>query len=186
MGKTAGYECTSGLPATKDGQDYLVVAGHCGQLGETVFSAWTGQSRERVGKVTGASAKYDIAAVRTSRPVVSRVWAVRTGELPKTIRITGVADAEPGTTVCQHGYRSGTVCGITVQPITEKQVAAGRVYGKAPSDQDGARPGDSGGLVIDKQGRAVGILAESTPDGEWVGWVPARLALETWGLEFKQ
>lgn len=183
-GKTAGYECTAGLPAVKGNREFLLVAGHCGNRGESIYTAWSAGKRTRIGKVTGVSKTYDIAAVETTRAVAERVWAVRSGK-NKVITIKGVADAVPGTKVCQHGYRSGTVCGITVQPITDKQRAAGLMYGKAPAKRMAARPGDSGGLVVDSQGRAVGIVSESTEDGVWMAWVPAKLALANWGLKTK-
>lgn len=183
-GKTAGYECTAGLPAVKGDREFIVFAGHCGARNETIYTAWNAGTRRAIGKVAGVSKTYDIAAVETTRTVAERVWAVRSGK-NKVIRIKGVADAVPGTKVCQHGYRSGTVCGITVQPITDKQKAAGLVYGKAPAKRMAARPGDSGGLVVDSQGRAVGIVSESTEDGVWMAWVPAKLALDNWGLKIK-
>lgn len=181
QGKTAGYECTIGLPATKGGKHYLIIAGHCGTRGETVYTAWNNGRRTPIGKITGVSAKYDIAAVQTTRDIANSVWATRSGT-DKRIRIKGVADAVPGEKVCQHGYRSGTVCGITPSPITSKQRAAGLVYGKSRAGVMGARPGDSGGLVLDQRGRAVGIVAESTDDGQWLAWVPTKLALKNWGM----
>lgn len=180
-GKTAGYECTAGLPAKKGENYYIVVAGHCGERGETIYTAWTNGKRSRIGVITGVSATYDIAAVRTTRAVAESVWATRSGR-DKVIRLRGVADAVPGQKVCQHGYRSGTVCGITTQPITSKQRAAGLVYGRAAAGTVGSRPGDSGGLVLDAGGRAIGIVSESTNDGKWVAWVPTTLALKNWGL----
>lgn len=183
-GKTAGYECTAGLPAVKGKREFLVFAGHCGNRGEAIYTAWNGGTRTKIGKVSGVSKTYDIAAVETTRGVAEKVWAVRSGK-SKVITIKGVADAVPGSKVCQHGYRSGTVCGITVQPITSKQKAAGLVYGKAPAKRMAARPGDSGGLVVDNQGRAIGIVSESTDDGVWMAWVPAKLALANWGLKIK-
>lgn len=183
-GKTAGYECTAGLPAVKGNREFLVLAGHCGNRGEAIYTAWNAGKRTKIGKISGVSKTYDIAAVETTRGVAEKVWAVRSGK-NKVITIKGVADAVPGSKVCQHGYRSGTVCGITVQPVTSKQKAAGLVYGKAPAQRMAARPGDSGGLVVDSQGRAVGIVSESTDDGVWVAWVPAKLALSNWGLKVK-
>lgn len=180
-GKTAGYECTAGLPAKKGENYYIIVAGHCGERGESIYTAWNNGRRTRIGVVTGVSATYDIAAVRTTRAVAERVWATRSGR-DKVIKLRGVADAVPGQKVCQHGYRSGTVCGITTQPITSKQKAAGLVYGRAAAGTIGARPGDSGGLVLDRDGRAIGIVSESTDDGKWVAWVPTTLALKNWGL----
>lgn len=181
-GKTAGYECTVGLPATKGNAYYVIVAGHCGQRGETLYTAWNNGKRQPIGVITGVSATYDIAAVRTTRAAAESVWATRSGT-NKKVAITGVAEAVPGAKVCQHGYRSGTVCGITTQPITSKQKAAGLVYGHAARGTMAARPGDSGGLVLDSKRRAIGIVSESTPDGEWMAWVPASLALKNWGLQ---
>lgn len=183
-GKTAGYECTAGLPAVKGNREFLVLAGHCGNRGEAIYTAWNAGKRTKIGKISGVSKTYDIAAVETTRGVAEKVWAVRSGK-NKVITIKGVADAVPGSKVCQHGYRSGTVCGITVQPVTSKQKAAGLVYGKAPAQRMAARPGDSGGLVVDSQGRAVGIVSESTDDGVWMAWVPAKIALSNWGLKVK-
>lgn len=180
-GKAAGYECTIGLPAKKGNQYYVIVAGHCGKRGETLYTAWNNGRRSPIGKVTGVSTKYDIAAVRTTRAVANSVWATRSG-VDKRIRLKGVADSRGGQTVCQHGYRSGTVCGITTQPVTSKQRAAGLVYGRSRAGVVGARPGDSGGLVLDLNGRAVGIMSESTDDGQWLAWVPTTLALKNWGM----
>ncbi|MBO3130537.1 hypothetical protein [Dermatophilus congolensis] len=180
-GRSAGYECTMGLPARKGNQHYLIVSGHCGEYGETLYTAWNNGRRTPIGKITGVSSKYDIAAVRTTRAIAASVWSSRGGS-SSVKRLTGVADAVAGSKVCQHGYRSGTVCGITVQPITRKQIDAGLVFGKASAGTVGSRPGDSGGLVVDSRGRAIGIVAESTEDGQWIGWVPAKLALRTWGM----
>lgn len=178
--RTPGYYCTAGLPATKAGRHYLVTAGHCtaGQ-GETIYTAWPARGARRVvGTVTGTSSRYDIAAIRTTRPVAARV---RTGTGATPLR--GVAGVKTGQSVCQTGATSGRVCGIkVVKTRRAHDGTAVMVYGRVPAGVTAARGGDSGALVLDDRGRAVGIVSATSPDRRWVSWTPARTALATWGL----
>lgn len=172
-----GFWCTSGLPARKGTRTYLLTAGHCAPMGTTIYTAWTNGHRRVIGTVTGTSSRLDVAAIRTRGPVSGRVWAGS-----RTVPITGVATVRPGQSVCHAGARSGRVCGITVVSSTRDKRGRVTVYGRVTVGQTAARGGDSGGLVTDARGRAVGIVSAISRDGRWVSWTPARDALRVWGM----
>ena len=173
-----GYACTAGIPARKGNRNFLVTAGHCGTYGETISTGWVNGKRRAIGTIAGYSKLYDIAAIETSGKVQPAYWG-NADPVLKPLR--GVATVRRGSKVCHNGYRSGTVCDITVLGSTKN--ASGTVtlvYGSAESTT--ARPGDSGALVTDTRGRAVGVVSSISPDGQNIAWVPAGTALATWGM----
>ncbi|MDO5500089.1 MAG: hypothetical protein Q4F67_10480 [Propionibacteriaceae bacterium] len=128
-----------------------------------------------MGRVAGTSAVLDVAAIETSGPVRGRY---RTSGGMR--RLAGVATTRRGQKVCHDGYASKTACDITVVGSRSRNGVVTRVYGH--STGVAARRGDSGGLVFDRRGRAVGIISSISRDGHLVSWTPARTALGAWGL----
>lgn len=162
-----GLWCTAGLPARKGSRTFVLTAGHCATSGEKVYTRWTKGKRTVLGRVTGTSARLDIAVIETTKR-------------PAPVR--GTATVRPGQQVCQHGARSGRVCGITVTGNTRDRAGIRTVYGRVTPGRLAARGGDSGALVTDAHGRAVGIVSAISRDGQWIAWTPARTALANWGL----
>lgn len=123
-----GLWCTAGLPARKGSRTFVLTAGHCATSGEKVYTRWTKGKRTVLGRVTGTSARLDIAVIETTKR-------------PAPVR--GTATVRPGQQVCQHGARSGRVCGITVTGNTRDRAGIRTVYGRvtpAASPHEAATP----------------------------------------------
>lgn len=173
--RAASWVCTTGLPARKGNRSFILTAGHCASSGERIYTAWSGGRRTYIGRVAGTSKSLDVAAIETSGPVRA---SYRTSGGMR--RLNGVATTRRGQKVCHDGYASKTTCNITVVGSTRKSGVITRIYGH--STGVAARRGDSGGLVFDRRGRAVGVIALISRDGHLISWTPARTALATWGL----
>lgn len=173
--RRAGWTCTTGLPATKAGRTFILTAGHCAHRGERIYSAWSGNRRTLIGRVTGTSSTVDVAAIETTRPIRA-AYRTTSGLHP----LKGVATTRRGQTVCHNGATSRTACAITVIGSRHANGAVTTVYGHSP--QAAGRRGDSGGLVYDRAGRAVGIVSSISSDGHWISWTPAKTALATWSM----
>lgn len=173
--RSVSWVCTTGLPAKKGKRSFILTAGHCASSGERIYTAWSGGRRTYMGRVTGTSKALDVVAIETSG--AARASYRTSGGMR---RLNGVATTRRGQKVCHDGYASKTVCNITVVGSTSKNGVVTRVYGH--STGVAARRGDSGGLVFDRRGRAVGVISSISRDGHLVSWTPARTALATWGL----
>ncbi|MFD8790168.1 chymotrypsin family serine protease [Streptomyces vinaceus] len=140
--------CTSGVPAisTVDSRQWLVTAGHCYGLGETVYTA----GGTRVGTVGAKLDDLDSAFIET--PTSRYTWD-GVDEQGYTRYLNGVRNAAVGDYTCQLGYTSKVVCNIrTAYAGSATWVNNGAyVWGSASTPNNSsavARPGDSGGPVI--------------------------------------
>ncbi|MEV7118997.1 hypothetical protein [Kitasatospora griseola] len=140
--------CTSGIPgvSTVDGRRWLVTAGHCYNVGDTVFAA----GGNLVGRVEAELPEIDSAFIEAK---ASRVTWDGFDEQGFTRTLNGVRDVAVGDFVCQLGYGSKDVCDIrTTHAGDATWVTNGTaVFGSTGAPQNGgpvARTGDSGGPVI--------------------------------------
>ena len=173
--RRAVWACTTGIPARRGARSFILIAGHCGRRGERIYTAWSGSRRTLIGRVSATSQLIDVAAVQTSGAVRA---AYRT--TAGLHRLRGVAASRRGQRVCHNGATSRTVCGITVVGSRSRRGVVTTVYGHTP--KVAGRGGDSGGLVYDRAGRAVGIVSSISRDRHWISWTPAKTALGTWNL----
>ncbi|MFD8141522.1 hypothetical protein [Streptomyces sp. NPDC059708] len=140
--------CTSGIPAhsTVDNRQWLVTAGHCYGLGETVFTA----GGNRVGTVGAKLDDLDSAFIETA---TSRYTWDGLDAQGYTRRLNGVRNAAVGDFTCQLGYTTKVACNIrTAYAGSATWVNNGAYVWGSASDPNAypviARPGDSGGPVI--------------------------------------
>ncbi|MFD8634380.1 hypothetical protein [Streptomyces sp. NPDC059533] len=142
--------CTSGIPAhsATDNRQWLVTAGHCYGLGETVFTA----GGNRVGTVGAKLDDLDSAFIETA---TSRYTWDGVDAQGYTRRLNGVRNAVVGDFTCQLGYTTKVACNIrTAYAGSATWVNNGAyVWGSASDPNPSpspviARPGDSGGPVI--------------------------------------
>lgn len=176
--KKARTHCTAGLPARKGNRTFLITAGHCAKPGETIYTAWTGKGKRRVlGRVTGWSSHYDVAAIETTGDVATTYWSGKTRK-----PLHGIGTVTIGDKVCHNGFTSRTVCGIRViGSTTNKDGEVQAIYAKRDRGT-AARRGDSGGLVTDNHGRAVGVISGISRNGRTLTWTPAKTALSNWDM----
>ncbi|MFD5420099.1 hypothetical protein ACFWJT_18980 [Streptomyces sp. NPDC127069] len=140
--------CTSGIPAhsTVDNRQWLVTAGHCYGLGESVFTA----GGNRVGTVGAKLDDLDSAFIETA---TSRYTWDGLDAQGYTRRLNGVRNAAVGDFTCHLGYTTKVACNIrTAYAGNATWVNNGAYVWGSASDPDTypviARPGDSGGPVI--------------------------------------
>ncbi|MFF2630368.1 hypothetical protein ACFVUN_31960 [Kitasatospora griseola] len=140
--------CTSGIPgiSTADGRQWLVTAGHCYNLGDTVWAA----GGNRIGVVQAKIADLDAGFIET--PTAPFTWD-GLDQQGYVRRLNGVRDVAVGDFVCQLGYSSKVVCNIRTTNAGDASwpTAGVTVFGSEGVPQNGgvvARGGDSGGPVI--------------------------------------
>jgi S1-C subfamily serine protease len=134
------------------GEDLIVTNRHVvGQPREVAISTWDGRSFEA--SVDGIARDADLAVIR-----------VRGLDLPvATVRDT---PAVVGERVAAIGYpggggatiTTGVVLGLTDGPILGESVPAIRVSAEV-------RPGNSGGPLVDAEGRVIGVIFATTGPG---------------------
>ncbi|WP_405705408.1 hypothetical protein [Streptomyces sp. NBC_00069] len=127
-------------------RQWLVTAGHCYGLGETVYTA----GGNRVGTVGAKLDDLDSAFIET--PTSRYTWDGVDAQ-GYTRYLNGVRNAAVGDYTCQLGYTSKVVCNTrTAYAGNATWVNNGAyVWGGASTPNNSstvARPGDSGGPVI--------------------------------------
>jgi streptogrisin D len=155
-GCTAGF----GVKNADTGTPYILIAGHCGDLGTTWFD---GTGEEQIGTVVGRNADQDTELV-TAASTSNKVY-VGTMTDGVQARVSGWTDVFPGQILCQSGVTSvgGTgapVCNLRVENLNEGTFD-NLVYAEQLDGLQSALPGDSGGPVYQVQADG-SILAAGT------------------------
>ncbi|MET9856738.1 hypothetical protein ABZY57_27835 [Streptomyces sp. NPDC006450] len=140
--------CTSGIPAvsTWDGRQWLVTAGHCYNVGNSVWAA----GGNYIGRVEFKRPELDAAFIEA--PTNRYTWD-GTDATGYTRYLNGVRNVAVGDFTCQLGYNSKVVCNIrTVYAGNASwNINGTTVWGSYGVPHYGgvvARGGDSGGPVI--------------------------------------
>ncbi len=114
---SSGATCTAGftVKGKTTGTYYSVTAGHCGSNGDTFDSG-----SFYYGEMAGNSGfpEFDMARLKGST-YAGRLWTVGQDNFDTRV-VTGANDGEVGTTVCQSGQTTSSVCGITIQKLDYK------------------------------------------------------------------
>ncbi|GAB77874.1 streptogrisin C. Serine peptidase. MEROPS family S01A [Austwickia chelonae] len=138
--------CSVGFPATKDGKNVFITAGHC---------AAGGQAFRRNGQNLGKPVKYNFPGPDMAYSTMENGWN-GVGAVDhwngKAVAVAGSQEAPVGATVCKSGRTTRWTCGV----IQAKNVTVR--YGKPGGGQDIVRGmtqanvcsegGDSGGSWI--------------------------------------
>lgn len=141
-----GGSCSAGFnlrnPTT--GKGYLLTAGHCVSLNQTV----TGQGGSTFGKVVSRwFPTYDDALIEATNPAywIQGPWVDTNPSNGGFINITGYTDAPVGTYVCKSGVKTKLTCGyITGKDETVTFDGVNTVYGLTRHSAC-VEKGDSGG-----------------------------------------
>jgi hypothetical protein len=153
--QSGGYGCTSGVPAVgNSGGVYMVTAAHCAHTNDTISDG----DGHVMGTVVNYSTLWDAAIYYVGSNPVKDDNADEFDGPPSTTRyfpLRGTQYSYNGQSVCQDGYTSGVVCGITVTDQDRTECFPGERYpgfcarGVLGTRSGAAvRPGDSGGLVF--------------------------------------
>jgi len=136
------------------GEDLIVTNRHVvGQPREVSISTWDGRSFDA--RVDGIARDADLAVIRV-RGLDLPVATVRSEPAVIGERVAAIGyPGGGGATIT-----TGVVLGFTDGPILGEQVPAIRVSAEV-------RPGNSGGPLVDAEGRVIGVIfAQSGPGGD--------------------
>lgn len=149
--------CTAGIAWQLEGVDHIVTAGHCGDVGDTVYLAGRGIEVGVVVSKPPEDSLLDAELVRLhagaqADPRIVAEEGTPTDLGPDPTPVIGVAGSGRGDRLCMAGMRTGITCGWVglgtgFLPLTENGYdtlggEARRGYGLCPVH------GDSGGPVF--------------------------------------
>lgn len=152
---SGGWACTSGVPAVgNSGGVYMVTAAHCAHTNDSVGDG----NGTFMGRVVNYSTHWDAAIYYVGSSAVRDDNADEFDGPPSSIHylpLRGTQYSYQNQSVCQDGYTSGVVCGITVTNQDTTQCFGGERYPGfcargVLGHRNGVavRGGDSGALVF--------------------------------------
>jgi hypothetical protein len=169
---TASDGCSSGfgVHSTIDGKDYMLTAGHCGNVGDTIKN---GNETATLGQITHRNLNHDDAMISTlSGNAYYDGPGVLNGDTHNSKIVAGQQPTAIGDWLCVSGSRAGTICSVQVTCLnqvvttggfTSTRVAEARFRGGGQT-----LPGDSGGplfsLAASNKVTAKGIHKGLWPD----------------------
>lgn len=149
MIKSALKYCTAGFSVIKrsNGQRGSVTAGHCGGVG----TIWNSGSNY-YGKTTVRTnyPDYD-QSLMTGSSYGAKIWTDGPGDSLDTRTVKGAGDPALGSYICQSGYKSLSLCRLTVKSLSAKYCdtdgCTTYVIRATRGNTIAIRGGDSGGPV---------------------------------------
>ncbi|NEA37297.1 hypothetical protein G3I17_37500 [Streptomyces sp. SID13031] len=118
MIKSASKYCTAGFSVVRrsDGRRGAVTAGHCGGVG-TVWNSGTNYYGTTTGRTNYPD--YD-QSLLTGSSYGSKIWTDGPGDSLDTRTVKAAGDPSLGSFICQSGYKSLSMCGLTVKSLSAK------------------------------------------------------------------
>jgi hypothetical protein len=180
-----GWACTSGFvardPATSSW--YLLTAGHC--LADSGLSArWSNGSRVVGHAAINAfrpNSNADVGAIEIAQADASRqVFGETHGNVLMLTGSSANSSQTIGSEVCRSGATSGWTCGSIVATDVDVKIRGVLIRHTSWTDFPSAA-GDSGAPIVDRQGRAVGILIATTATRSvysTIDWIATELPLQ--------
>ncbi|OPG09435.1 serine protease [Microbispora sp. GKU 823] len=158
------YTCTGGFGVHIGSTEYLLTAGHCATVGETLLDG----AGQYIGEATLRHAEHDLVLVRTD--AADRIWDGVPGVSDFTKPVVGWVWTFPGQSLCYSGATSGANCGYTVvKDEYTKFCYEGRCWSDLIAAKRKGRfsvaGGDSGGPVFSLINNSAWIQAAGTVTG---------------------
>jgi hypothetical protein len=177
-----GWSCTTGFVArdTKTRQLYILTAGHC-LAGSGVSALWSHHGAA-IGRAAAEAFRpgsgADVGEIEVVGPGTSdEIYGPSNADI---VRLTGWApnaSQTVGSQVCRSGVTSGWRCGSIVAADVDTTLMGTLIRHTWWTDFPSAS-GDSGAPVVDRDGRAAGILIATTPTQSvysTVDWIATEL-----------
>jgi streptogrisin C len=159
------YACSIGFNALKGSTPVYVTAGHCGDVGETVYQELSPQWTlgPQIGTFTGSSfpqpgqsgPDYGYVTISGSNTQVASVYGWTTAD----VVVKGSTAGGVGTAICRSGRTSGWRCGTIDQVDVSVNYSTGETITHVNRTTACSEGGDSGGSFITGPGQAQGVLS---------------------------
>lgn len=149
MIKSALKYCTAGFSVVKrsTGLRGSVTAGHCGGVG-TVWAS--GPNHYGTTTIRNNYPDYD-QSLLTGSSYGSKIWTDGPGDSLETRTVKGAGDPSLGSSICQSGYKSLSLCQLTVKSLSAKYCdtdgCTTYVIRATRGNAVAIRGGDSGGPI---------------------------------------
>jgi hypothetical protein len=195
------YNCSTGFGVVIGGLSRLLTAGHCFNVGTSVYNgrslggtSFTG-SNTPMGTVFESGWNSELDSEVISGSGSDLIWTGPIGN-PQRATVSGVGTWAVGDQVCTSGANGGEICGLTVQHVNYCmnlfEFPVSLRYVCHITQVHGAReivPGDSGGPVFRFSGsalEAVGTVSGLDALGNGVSWFTGIYAiLGRWGAALR-
>ena len=177
-----GWSCTTGFVArdTQTRQLYVLTAGHC--LASSGVSALWSHHGAAIGRATAEAfhpgSAADVGEIEVAGPGTSdEIYGPSNADIRRLTGWAPNASQTVGSEVCRSGVTSGWRCGSIVAADVDTKLLGTLIHHTWWADFPSAS-GDSGAPVVDRDGRAAGILFATTPTlsiYSTVDWIAAEL-----------
>ncbi len=162
-----GWSCTTGFVArdTRTRQLYVLTAGHC--LAASGVSALWSHHGAVIGRATadafGPGSAADVGEIEVSGSgTTDEIYGPSNADVRRVTGLASNASQTVGAEVCRSGVTSGWRCGSIVAADVDTTLLGTLIRHTWWTDFPSAS-GDSGAPIVDRDGRAAGVLIATTP-----------------------